>query len=326
MDWADHAVAGHIREALLADAKNTGSPVSVGSIDRIWCPAKMTYQIDEPTQRFVPDERRYFSYRRRSVDGVCNVCQRRKRLTFDHVPPAGCNNREDVEVSPMHSVLAGVTQETKPTIIQSGLKYRTICKKCNECLGSHYDPALIGLTKFISTALASTLTLPRYVKVRTRPAAILRSILGHLVAAKIDTHSSLFDEEVRPCILDETISVPEKYHLHYWIYPHWTTVVVRDTLSFDTQLNSPNRHIFFQMLKFFPLGFLVLDRSDITSPPKFGNFNDVSPTQFHDISIDLNEVREAQFPEWPGDSRATFYGRAGGAAAVARRRRKRQLR
>jgi hypothetical protein len=285
---------------------------------------QIPYEIAEPTQRFVPDERRYFSYRRASVDGVCNICQCRKRLTFDHVPPAGCDNREDVEVSPMYSVLTSVAQEDKPTIIQNGLKYRTICKSCNEFLGSHYDPALIGLAKFVGAARMSTLTLPRHLSIRTRPAAIFRGILGHLVAAKIDMLSSLFDEEVRPCILDETIPIPEKYHLHYWIHPYWTTIVMRDTGSLNLAMNSPIQSIFFQLLKFFPLGFCVLDRSDITSPPRFGNFNAVNPSEFRDISIDLHEVRELHFPEGPTDTRATFFGRGGGEAGVARRRQKRR--
>jgi hypothetical protein len=225
----------------------------------------------------------------------------------------------------MYSVLAGVAQENKPTIIQNGLKYRTICKTCNELLGSRYDPALIGLSKVISAARMSTLTLPRHLNIRTRPSAIFRGILGHLVAAKI-THSSLFDEEVRPCILDETIPIPEKYHLHYWIHPYWTTIVMRDTVSLNLAMNSPNRPIFFQVLKFFPLGFCILDRSDITSPPRFGNFNAVSPSEFRDISIDLHEVREVHFPEGPTDTRATLFGRGGGEAGVARRRQKGRLR
>ena len=233
-------------------------------------PPEITHEIEEPSQRFAPDERRYFSYRRPSVNGVCNICQSRTRLTFDHVPPAGCGNREDVEVNSMYYVLADADGERKPTIIQSGLKYRTICKKCNEFLGHQYDPALIALAKFVSHALTSPLILPRPLNIRTRPAAILRSVLGHLLAAKIETDSSLFDNEVRPCILDATIPVPEKYRLHYWIYPYRTAVVMRDSLSIELAMSSPNRHIYFQLLKFYPIAFCVLDRSDITTPPSFG--------------------------------------------------------
>jgi len=284
----------------------------------------MTLQIDEPMRRLIPDERRYFSYRRGGVDGVCNICQCRKRLTFDHVPPAGCDNRTDVEVNSMLSVMAGTTRKNKSTIIQNGLKYRTICKECNELLGSRYDPALIGLAKFVGSALASSLTLPRHVNVRTRPAAILRSILGHLVAAKIEAYSSLFDDEVRPCILDETVPVPNKYQLYYWIHPYDKTVVMRDSLSLDMGMTSSNQFMFFQLLKFFPFGFWVLDRSDITSPANFGNFNAVSPSEFRDISIDLSALREADFPEHPTDTRATFFAQAGGGAAVAHRRHKKR--
>jgi hypothetical protein len=283
----------------------------------------MTQQIDEPTQRIIPDERRYFPYRRPGgVDGVCNICQCRKRLTFDHVPPAGCDNREDVEVNSLRSVMRGVTGENKPTIIQNGLKYRTICKQCNELLGSRYDPALIGLTKFVRAALASPLILPKQINVRTRPAAILRSIIGHLVAAKVETDSCQFDNEVRSCILDETAPVPEKYQLYYWIYPHEKTIVMRDSLLIDTTMPSGKEHIFFQLLKFFPFGFWVLDRSDITSPARFGDFNAVSPSEHGDILIDFSAVREADFPERPTPTRGIFIGQTGSMAAFAQRRRK----
>jgi hypothetical protein len=226
----------------------------------------------------------------------------------------------------MYSVLAGVTQENRPTTIQSGLKYRTICKRCNEFLGARYDPALIGLTKFVSHARASMLILPRHITVRTRPAAIFRSILGHLVAAKIDTHSGRFDEEVKSCILDETIPVPEKYRLYYWIYPYQQTVVIRDMVSLETSLKSQNQIVYFNLIKFFPLGFLVTDRSDLISPPKFGDFNNVSPSEFRDISIDLIMVQDVHFPEQPTNTRSTMFGRSGGVAAVARRKRERRLR
>src|SRR5713101_7588131 len=133
----------------------------------------MIHVIDEPDCRASADERLYFSHQRKSVNGVCNICRERVRLTFDHVPPGGCDNREDMEVSPMFSVMTGAAQHHKPRIIQSGLKYRTICKRCNEFLGSRYDPALIGLMKFVGNVLTSNLLLPRHVKVRTRPGAIL---------------------------------------------------------------------------------------------------------------------------------------------------------
>lgn len=283
----------------------------------------MTYQVEEPTQILTPDERRYSSYRRKDIYGICNICQCKKRLTFDHVPPAGCGNNTAVDVRPMLGAMTRGTREIENTIFQNGLKYRTICKECNQFMGSRYDPALIGFANSIASALNPGLTLPRYLTVNTRPSAIMRSVLGHLLAAKIETDSSLFDNEIRPCILDENVSVPDNYQLHYWIHPYETTVVMRDSMTIDPTKSPNGQFLFFQLLKFFPLGFWVLDRDHVISPPKFGNFNGIHPSDYRDITIDLHAVREADFPEAPEGMRATLVGETGSKAAMARRRPKR---
>jgi hypothetical protein len=126
--------------------------------------------------------------------------------------------------------------------------------------------------------------------------------------------------------VDETIPVPEQYHLYYWVYPYGQTVVVRDTVSIDTAIKSANQIVYFNLMKFFPLGFLVTDRGDFISPRKFGNFNNTKPSEFHDVSIDLTEVQDANFPEHTTDTRATMFGSTGGAGAVAHRRRKGRMR
>jgi hypothetical protein len=145
-----------------------------------------------------------------------------------------------------------------------------------------------------------------------------------LIAAKVSGNSSLFDTEVRPCILDETIPVPDKYQLHYWIYPNHKTIVMRDAMSLNNWPMKSTKHmIYFQTLKFFPLGFWVVDRSDITSPPRFGDFNAVEPAVLREVTIDLQATRRADFPEGPTSDGVTLFTQESGAAAVARRRPKR---
>jgi hypothetical protein len=70
---------------------------------------------------------------------------------------------------------------------RNGLKYRTLCKKCNgEVIGSR-DEAL-GKFALAAEPLAAPAPDPvRSVNANIRPAAVLRAILGHFVAAKTQT-------------------------------------------------------------------------------------------------------------------------------------------
>jgi hypothetical protein len=100
---------------------------------------------------------------------------------------------------------------------------------------------------------------------------------------------------------------------------------MRDFLSIEMKNAHSKNMIYGQLLKFYPLAFWVVDNDSITSPPRLGRFNSVPPWEERELTINLGEVRESDFPEAPKDFRATFFGSAGAATAHAKPRRRRRL-
>jgi hypothetical protein len=286
----------------------------------------MAEEIAEPeTGQVITSDIHYFKYKGNLI-GPCNICGRRLLLHYDHVPPAACDNREAVEVITAFAALTGGRDITPKTFIQNGVKYRTICGPCNNIIGLKYDPALIGLARFVSRSLRSSLFLPQKIQIRTRPGALYRSILGHLMAIRTSPKSGVFDDDVRECVLDGSRPVPDKYHFHYWIYPYRQIVHMRDFATVEMfQPASPETLVMGQLLKFYPLAFWVLFNDVISSPPKLGRFNATPPWEEKELTIDLGEIRPPDFPEAPHNFRVTFLNKDAGRTAHAKPRRKRRL-
>ena len=122
---------------------------------------------------------------KRDKNGTCNICHGQGPLSWDHVPPKGGIQCTSVQIRSIFSVLTGETRDFKPTYSQNGLKYRTICKPCNETIGHKYDSALNEFSLSVGKYLGTSLTLPPTIQHPTKPAALIRSVLAHILAAKI---------------------------------------------------------------------------------------------------------------------------------------------
>ena len=157
---------------------------------------------------------------RGAKSGACNICGSEGLLTQDHTPPKGCVRPTAMELQHVAGRLdAGNAIKTKA---HDGVKYRTLCARCNNALlGGRYDPLLIDFTKRVSDLLASDLVLPAIMTVPTKPALLMRAIWGHLAAVGVDRYAKgPRTEEWRDFFLGETLPVPAGTSFYYWIYPY----------------------------------------------------------------------------------------------------------
>ena len=188
--------------------------------------------------------------------GTCNVCGDYGPLTEDHTPPKGCYRPRQVEIQHLSYLLAGSKNLPKGRRSQNGVKYRTLCSRCNNTLlGSKYDPAFIEFVNAVALHLRSPLALSSILTIPGKPQAIVRSLLGHMSAQGIDRYlKGPLTEAVRDYFLDENLPLPAGIKVFYWPYPHRIHVMCRDAAY--THLPSGQPFVIW-LLKFFPVAFLV---------------------------------------------------------------------
>ncbi|MDC0833309.1 hypothetical protein POG22_09860 [Geitlerinema sp. CS-897] len=229
-------------------------------------------------------------------DNICNICQQEAILSEDHVPPKACPPLKDRIIN---ILLYEFTNERgfKPRNTQNGVLYKTICSDCNNKLGINYDRRLGEFSRQIEKFVETKLELPPAFQVECYPNAIMRSVLGHLLAAKTETDNSEIDRLIRPCILDDSIPIPQDINIFYWVYPYERTIILRDFGMPSIRGNLKTFGIF-NLLKFYPVAFLVSHKCvDYESLHNLNSFKKLSPKDVACIDIDLTSTKKSSWPE-----------------------------
>lgn len=250
----------------------------------------------------------YRKFKRRR-NGRCNICGAQGSLTWDHVPPKGGIELQPVEIDRAAAAFVSSLAIEKPEISHNGLRFRTLCAKCNnERLGAKFDPALNELALAVERFLRTPLSLSPVLHAEAQPNAVVRSILGHLVAARLSSDPGLFDPQVSELILDDSKRVPPAINVFYWIYPYAQQIVFRDALMPAVR----GRYADFQrfgVLKYFPLAFLITTACAYEGLASLTSWRD-EPTTFRtQLPIDLRGARDPYWPETPAPDNWLFGGR-----------------
>lgn len=189
-------------------------------------------------------------------NNVCNICGQKKNLTDDHVPPQCCGN--DKEISARRIYAEELIARQVGAKSRNGLKFRTICKNCNGDLLGAWDDALGDFAAQAESILTSTVALPESVAVNLRAGAVLRSVLGHVVAAKVKDDQVPVDQKIRDYLTGVNILPPE-IKVYCWLYPFAPTIVSRDFTFVELVENAKPSPGVVSVVKFYPLAFCIVD-------------------------------------------------------------------
>ncbi|HEX5056543.1 MAG TPA: hypothetical protein VFX02_08605 [Gammaproteobacteria bacterium] len=243
-------------------------------------------------------------------EGVCNICGIFGPLTEDHTPPKGCRKPSQVSLHYITERLTVEKQKTKGRISQNGVKYRTLCEKCNShFLGTEYDPYFVKFVNEVGDYLKSTLVLPVVMKVLCKPQRIMRSVLGHLCAQGVDRYKKgAITEPIREYILNSDRSLPDQIRIYAWVFPFRGYVMARDCAFTDLRVGKP---VAIWLLKFFPIAFLVT----FNEPNEYKfDFIELSKWRSEDIDFEvdmdviLRPLVEQYWPEAPNRTSIVMYG------------------
>jgi len=251
------------------------------------------------------------------LHGTCNICGGVGPLTDDHVPPKGCPRISTVRMHQLYELLTAGKLSSSARQAQGGVKFRTICAKCNNTLlGAEYDPALIHVAKEIDqflSALNAGVVIPGHTSVRVKPQRLMRAVVGHLLAADVGRRADgPWDGPLAQYFLDQSRPLPSDAHIYYWLYPYRQQLLTRDAVYLSLASHDKGKDsTYFMLLKFFPLAFMICDGA-----PNCYRFNLPSLTMHGALPIDgevempvyFKSVRHELWPEAPTEQHVILYG------------------
>lgn len=242
--------------------------------------------------------------------GECNICGNIGKLTEDHSPPKSCIRPKAVQVRHIISLLADQGIQEKGRFSQNGLKFRTLCHRCNnELLGLRYDPALAEFASRVSHVLSSSLRLPAVVSVLGRPQLIMRAVFGHLAAQGVERYlKGPETEALRDAFIDPSVAIPDNIRFYYWPFPHHGCVIFRDAAYLD--IPTGNVAVIW-LMKFFPISFLVAweeTEAPMFRLPCLSNRRLSEPGQEIELPLQLTEIPHRYWPEAPSETSVVTYG------------------
>lgn len=254
--------------------------------------------------------------------GRCRLCGKKGKLSWDHVPPRGSIEIEAVEIDRVASSFVPANALEKPPVSQNGLKFRTLCARCNSRLGTRCDPALVDLALSVSRCMTTTLVLPKRLMFRARPTAIVRSVLGHLVATNTSDGRLSFDDVAYDLLCDLDAPIPAGLCVSYWVHPFQHTVALRGAVM-PTVRGRLGTFSVFDVLKFFPLGFVVTDSHVYDDTVPLSDWRTLKSSQVVEIPVWFDRIHHAMWPEAPEDGNVVMMGHHGLESVVAKPKRRR---
>jgi hypothetical protein len=257
-------------------------------------------------------------FKRRKTD-LCNICLQIKPLSWDHIPPKGGIELSSMEINDIYRFLAHTTP--KPKISQNGVKYRYICSDCNTMLGRNYDVVLNSFSKDIGRILRTNLSIPDIIKVRTKPNALIKAILGHLVSVKSETDEALFDRKVRDYLFSDTVILPDDINIFYWVYPYDCVVIMRDFVMCANRDGNFSKNGVFQLLKYFPVAYLITNLKEYRGLPELTRYRTLKLKDEVEIPILIRRIEEIDWPERVDRDNIIFASRETGNAIFAKPKR-----
>lgn len=242
--------------------------------------------------------------------GFCNICLRHKKLSWEHVVPQAALFYDELVLTSLKQRIHGKLVDYRQRFSQNGLKLRTVCSGCNSRLGRELDPALIDFLRTVKNYAETKLLYNSVLSINCRPNAIIRAVIGHLIAAKFHVEYSEFDEVGRELLFDYSKPIPDNLNVFYWAYPFKNIGAFRDVIMLSERGNFNSTSVF-QILKCYPVSFLVTDVKEYSDLFPLWGFNSMKPTKTAIIPLNLFAHHPPDWPESVDEDNILAVGQAG---------------
>jgi hypothetical protein len=225
-------------------------------------------------------------------DQICNLCLKERALTDDHVPTKGWGNDRLIRVRRLRN--DEYSKPAPPITCRGGVRFRTLCAECNNSrLGGNIDAALAELVAVCKKQFErekSTFTAS------LRPSAILRAILGHMVAVRPHTERDMTLDVMAREFLVQGKPLSPHVHVNVWRFLVPDELVIgRDIVVGDTQTQQTSGIL--NVIKFYPIAAVVQLDGATFDAPSFSEFANVPTSEYLDLTLQFSTPFHPNFPE-----------------------------
>jgi hypothetical protein len=148
-----------------------------------------------------------------------------------------------------------------------GFVLRTICDTCNNALLAPLDVKLAKICKDFNSYLDSKLYLEGKIQFEGNIEDIKKCVVGHILAGfslpqetsiSNDTKKATFRKIYHDYFTGKKKSLPANFKIHYWINKY-DSIIFNPCFGIVADIRYKNAFISCSLIKFKPLGFLIVD-------------------------------------------------------------------
>ncbi len=231
--------------------------------------------------------------------GRCNICGAVGPLTEDHIPPKALAQNIALRLNHLVSEL-GAEKAPPGTKMPDGIKFRSLCQRCNGVVLSRYDKALVAMADQVTAMLRTPILLDGSQTVRVKPQLVARAVLGHLCALGINRYNEGDPQKFGEYVLNDQSTFLQDCRVCYWVYPFAGRTVARDLFItyIGTKIASQ-----VMIMKCYPIAFAIIVNKalplDGWQPPSFDFYASLGPDDEVELPIYLDQIPDQIWPEMP---------------------------
>ena len=243
----------------------------------------------------------------RRAHGICHICGKEGKLSFEHVPPRNAYNTKPVVSHNFEQAIRLMEGENcKGTLLQKGSGKYTLCPTCNNNTGGWYGSCFIDWSFAGMKLLMESRGHPSGTHVfRLRPLAVLKQI----AAMMFSVNATYFQVE-HPDLVNFVLN-KEATHLSpdYRFFVYFSTTEIYRMCGRSIQgrfSHDLSRMTTFDLseIAFVPFGYTMTYKSD---PPEnrlceITLFADFAYNEYREIALDIPLL--PVYTIFPGDYRA----------------------
>lgn len=235
---------------------------------------------------------------KKSRRGKCSICGVESELTWDHIPPKSCGNKEGVRIKNIFSI----NENDIGLASQNGTKYRTVCCKCNnELMGSGYDKVLTDFFNMMMNYLQNNLTNILGIRfITTDFPLLIKSVFCKFLGMDTSYIEDKPTQHMRRYIFEDKLE--DDINLYFRFYPYDCSVNARGIVAKKmVGYGFPSTSGLVSFMYFFPMAFLLsTDKeencgADLTKAVR-NNFKELIIPK---STIFFNNSHDSIPPTWP---------------------------